>query len=53
MTLKNHNVLTVFSNKKPLKTVRPDCRQFDLENRQTKVTVKVTIELVTGYLQAE
>ena len=32
-------------NKKPLKTVRPDCRQFDIENRQTKVKVKVTIEI--------
>ena len=32
-------------DKKPLKTVRPDCRQFDLENRETKVTVKVTIEI--------
>ena len=32
-----------FKYKKPLKTVRTDCRQFDLENQQTKV--KVTIEI--------
>ena len=32
-------------NKKPLKRARSDCRQFDLENRQTKVNVKVTMEI--------
>ena len=32
----------LYKNKKPLKT---DCRQFDVENRQTKVKVKVTIEI--------
>ena len=32
-------------NKKPLKSIRPDCRQFDLENLKTKVKVKVTIEI--------
>ena len=26
-------------------TVRADCQQFDLENLQTKVNVKVTIEI--------
>ena len=41
---------TIIQNKKPLKSVRPDCRQFDLENRQTKVKVKVTIEInITCY----
>ena len=41
-------------NKKPLKTVRLDLRQFDLENRQTKVKVKVTIGINrTCYLQAK